>query len=122
MTKPCDLAILDVLALGAHSAQEIADAIRRKAREDWAERHGYFFEWETDEEPLGARLLAHGDARQAGLKLLAYEIDPRLRAMEKRGEVVRIQIEGHRPMLWTLDSSPASTTAADAVSKKAPNV
>lgn len=95
-----DQAILRILADGPLSANEIADKIRREAWATWSERHGYDFEWETAEEPLGARLLASCEARDSGLLLHAYEIHPRLRGMERRGEVERIQIEGHRPMLW----------------------
>lgn len=95
-----DREILAALSDGALSAREISDAIMVKARALWAERHGYFFEWDTDEEPLGARLLAHFEARDAGWKLLTHEIDPRLRSLEKRGAVERIQVEERRPMLW----------------------
>jgi DNA-binding transcriptional ArsR family regulator len=101
LLRPDDRAILDALADGPLSAQEISDRIRRTVRAAWSEKHGYDFEWETDEEPLGARLLAHGEARDAGLKLLAYELHPRLRSLEKRGALERIQIAGKRPMLWS---------------------
>lgn len=100
--RPCDAAILRVLVDGPLTAQEIADKIRREAWAAWSERHGYDFEWGTDEEPLGARLLAHGEARDAGLLLLGYEIAPRLTQLERWGRVVRVQIAGSRPMLWQL--------------------
>lgn len=96
-----DREIIAALADGPLSAREIAHRIRRKAQEQWSAEHGYFFEWGTDEEPLGAALLAHTDARHAGWKLLTHEIDPRLRSLEKRGAVERIQIGGQRPMLWS---------------------
>lgn len=97
-----DQAILATLKDGPLSANEIADRIRRGAWAAWSERHGYDFEWETDEEPLFARLLALGEARDAGLKLHGYEMHAPLRSLERRGLVERIQIEGHRPMLWSL--------------------
>ena len=97
-----DQAILRALADGPLSTQEIARSIRLEAWAAWSERHGYDFEWETDEEPLGARLLASCEARESGLVLLAHEVAPRLAGMEKRGEVARIQIAGHRPMLWRI--------------------
>lgn len=96
-----DREILSVLEDGPLSANEIADRVRRRARDRWSERHGYDFEWETDEEPLGARLLAHFEAKDEGIKLMSFEIDPRLRSLERRGAVERIQIEGKRPMLWS---------------------
>ena len=95
-----DRAILDVLADGPLSANEIADRIRRRVREEWSDRHGYDFEWETDEEPVGARLLAMCEAKDAGLKIHGWEIHSRCRSLERRGAVERIQIEGQRPMLW----------------------
>lgn len=95
-----DRAIIVALADGPLSTQEIAREIRRVIRAEWSEKHGYDFEWETDEEPLGARLLASGEARDRGIKMMAHEIAPRLRSLEKRGAVERIQIEGARPMLW----------------------
>jgi hypothetical protein len=97
-----DQAILRALEDGPLSTREIANRIFREAREAWSERHGYDFEWGTDEEPLGARLLASAEARESGLVLLAHEVAPRLRALERRGDVARVQLEGHRPMLWRL--------------------
>lgn len=99
-----DREILAVLENGPLSANEIADRIRQRAFDRWSDRHGYDFEWGTDargtEEPLGARLLALGEAKDEGIKTLGYQLHPRLRALEKRGAVERIQIEGQRPMLW----------------------
>lgn len=99
--RPDDRAILDALAGTPLSTREVSNAIFYRIREEWSEKHGYDFEWETDEEPLGARILASQEARDAGLKLLAHEIAPRLRSLEKRGAVERIQIAGTRPMLWS---------------------
>lgn len=96
-----DRAILDALSDGPLSTREISDRIFARIRDEWADRHGYEIEWETDREPVGARLLASGEARDAGLKLHAYEIAPRLVSLEKRGAVERIQIAGRRPMLWS---------------------
>lgn len=101
-----DREIIAVLGDGPLSVQEIAKTIRRRAREAWSERHDYDFEWGGDEgrgddEPLGARMLAHLEAKDAGIKLMAHEIDSRLRSLERRGAVERVQIDGHRPMLWS---------------------
>jgi hypothetical protein len=88
-------------ALGPATAREIADRLRREVWEAWAERHGYDFEWGTDEEPLGARLLAVSGADAMGLPyLFGHQVYPRLLGLERRGEVERIQVEGRRPMLW----------------------
>jgi len=32
---------------------------------------------------------------------MTWEIDARLRSLEKRGAVERLQVEGQRPMLWS---------------------
>jgi hypothetical protein len=102
-TLVADQAILDALdASGALSTREISTWIRRRAWRDWSERHGYDFEWETDEEPVGARLLASAEARDRGILLSTWEIYRRLRWLERRGLVERIQIPGRRPMLWRL--------------------
>lgn len=69
-------------------------------KEAWADRRGETIEWGTDDEPVGASLLACTEAREIGFKLMPWEIDGRLRSLERRGLVARIQIEGHRPMLW----------------------
>lgn len=100
--RPADAAILEALTAGPLTTREISSTIIAKIRTEWSERHGYDFEWETDQEPVGARVLAHGEARDNGLLLLGYEIDPRMRRLEKLGDVVRIQVDGHRPMLWRL--------------------
>lgn len=98
--RPDDRAILDALANGPRSAQEIADKIRRDAREDWLHENGIYDE-EVEDPPGIVKLMAHTEARKRGLKLLAHEIDPRLRSLEMRGAVERIQVEGQRPMLWS---------------------
>jgi hypothetical protein len=74
--------------------------------EAWADRHGYDLEWETDQEPFGARILAFSEADEMGLPyLFSHQVYPRLRRLERRGEVERIQVEGRRPMLWQLAAS-----------------
>lgn len=94
-----DQAILDVLDTPM-SANEISEALRQQALDAWAAVHGYDIEWGTDAEPLGARLLALTEARERGTYLSGFEVYPRLRYLERHGRVERIQIEGHRPMLW----------------------
>jgi hypothetical protein len=86
---------------GPLTVNEIADTVRREVWAAWAERHGYDFEWETSQEPVGARLLAVSEADELGLPYLyRHQVYPRLRGLERRGEVERIQVEGRRPMLW----------------------
>jgi hypothetical protein len=91
-----------VLGEGPATAKEIARKLRLEVWEAWAERHGYEgIEWETDREPLGARLLAFSEADKMGMPYLAgHQVYPRLVGLERRGDVRRIQIDGHRPMLW----------------------
>jgi hypothetical protein len=95
-----DLAIVSVLKQGPRSTREISDAILQHVKEAWADKHAYDIEWGTEGEPVGASASACFEARDMGFKLLAYEIAPRLRSLEKRGLVERIQLPGHRPMLW----------------------
>lgn len=103
--RPADLAILDQLATGPLTGEEIAARIRQEALDAWLEKSNYDFEWGTAQEPLGARLLAISEARDRGLLVHGFELYPRLRLLERRGDVQRIQIEGRRPILWrrTLD-------------------
>lgn len=96
-----DMRILGALDAGPLTANEIAYKLRREVWEAWAERHGYDIEWETDQEPVGARLLAFSEADEMGLPYLYnYAVYPRLVALETRGQVGRIQIEGRKPILW----------------------
>lgn len=101
-----DREILAVLEDGPLTASEIAARIRQRACDRWSDRHGYDIEWGTDQrgprEPVGARLCALAEAtQQDGItSLSAYRLHGRLPRLERRGAVERIQIEGHRPMLW----------------------
>lgn len=95
-----DRAILDALEDGPLSTQEIAEKIRRGLREEWLIDNGIYSESEVDQPSNIVKLLSCGLGRDRGLKLMGHEIDPRLRSLEKRGAVERIQIENHRPMLW----------------------
>ena len=79
--RSCDRVILDALLDGSATAREISERVLMRSKEEWAARHDYFFEWDTDEEPLGAALLAHSEARKAGWVLMTWEIDGRLRAL-----------------------------------------
>jgi hypothetical protein len=101
-----DHRILGALEAGPLTANEIAYKLRREVWEAWADRHGYDLEWETDQEPFGARILAFSEADEMGLPyLFSHQVYPRLRRLERRGEVERIQVEGRRPMLWQLAAS-----------------
>lgn len=95
-----DRAILGALAEGPLTANEIASRIRREARARWLAERGIHSEPEKGVGLSLVKLLAHTEARQAGLKLLSWEVDGRLRVLERRGAVARIQIEGRKPMLW----------------------
>jgi len=81
--RSCDRVILDALLDGSATAREISERVLMRSKEEWAARHDYFFEWDTDEEPLGAALLAHSEARKAGWVLMTWEIDGRLRALRE---------------------------------------
>lgn len=99
-TMARDQAILDVLDTPM-SGKEISQTLRQRALEAWADEHGYDIEWGTDSEPLGARLLAISEARERGTYPgLGHEVYPRLLYLERHGRVERIQLDGHRPMLW----------------------
>jgi hypothetical protein len=83
------------------TAGEIGDLIHREALDDWLERHpGYDFEWFSDDELPGARLLASCGGRDRGLRYHPWEIYPRLVALEKRGLVERITPPGGRGIIW----------------------
>lgn len=103
-----DHRILGALEAGPLTVNEIAHKLRCEVWEAWAERHGHDIEWETGQEPLGARLLAFSEADEMGLPYLhSHQVYPRLRGLERRGEVERIQIKGRRPMLWKLAGKAA---------------
>lgn len=95
-----DLAIVSALEHGPRSAREISADILLTVKEAWADRRGYAIEWGTENEPVGASLLACHEAREQGFKLHSWEIHSRLVSLERRRIVERIQVEGHRPMLW----------------------
>ena len=95
-----DLAIASALERGPLSAREISQLILATVKEAWADRNSMAVEWGTDAEPVGASLLACCEARDQGFKLHPWEIHQRLVSLEKRGVVQRIQVDGHRPMLW----------------------
>lgn len=115
-TMARDQAILDALDKPM-SAREISEKLRQQALDAWAEEHGYGeVEWGTDQtgpnEPFGARMLALTEARERGTYPgLSFEVYPRLLYLERHGRVERIQIEGHRPMLWTRRASTPDTSA-----------
>lgn len=96
-----DERILGALAGGPKSTRELGDALRLEVWQAWAEKHGYTFDWGSDKEIVGARILAMREADELGLPyLMPDEIYARLVNLEWRGLVERIQIDGHRPMLW----------------------
>ncbi len=96
-----DRAILYTLADGPLSANEIADLIRRDARERWLVREGIYSDQEIEEPSNVVKLLSCSMARGEGLKIHGHEIYARLCYLERHGAVERIQIEGERPMLWS---------------------
>lgn len=104
-TLVADRLILDALQDGPKTANEISAVIRREILEAWAQEQGLEIEWGDEgrgpNEPVGARLCAISSARRRGFVYLpGYELQRRLPRMERRGLVERIQVEGHRPMLW----------------------
>jgi hypothetical protein len=93
--------VLAVVSDGPKTCNEVSAILIAEAREAWANRHGYEIEWGSEHEPLGARLLAWGEAEENGcLYLIGHEVYPVLRRLERDGKVGRIQVEGHRPILW----------------------
>jgi CTP:molybdopterin cytidylyltransferase MocA len=88
------------------TTREVSDRVIAAVREAWAqEEHGC--EWEEVETYLPARLLAWGWAKDRGTPpLMPWEVYPRLRKLERAGLVERIQVAGHRPMLWRATERP----------------
>lgn len=99
---------LRLLADGPLSGREISERMFEETWEEWAESRGVggLIEWRTDQEPLGARLLAFCEAKDAGCEPLhAWQLYRHLVRMEKAGLVSRIQIPGHRPILWAVSNT-----------------
>lgn len=93
--------VLGSLADGPKSCSEIADVLRQEVWDTWADKNGLEIEWDTDREPVGARLLAWSTAADSGLvHLFRDQVYPVLRRLERKGLVSRLQIAGRRPMLW----------------------
>lgn len=103
-TLAAERVITELLAAGPKTAQELSRAMHLQVLERWAaEELEMEVDWFTKAEPFGARLLAHVWGVQQGYVWLhAYELHNRLASMEKRGLVMRVQVVGHRPMLWRL--------------------
>lgn len=97
-----DVALLSALRSGPLSTREIGTRIHDHVLQSWAVEQGYEIEWKTDAEPVGARLLASCWGRELGIRWNEWEIRPRLLRLERAGEIERIQIAGHRPMLWRI--------------------
>ena len=96
-----DQRILGAIGDTPRTAREIADVLFREVLGTWRDEKGYDFEYFTDEEPLGARLLAISTAEERGLVYLAaHEVYPRLRGLERRGLVERITPPRGRGILW----------------------
>jgi len=88
---------------GPQSANELSKKMYLEQWERWAEEHdlGGEIEWDSGSEPVGARLLANVEARKRGVVALAsYRLYNHLVRMERDGFIERIQIPGHRPILW----------------------
>lgn len=99
---------LRLLADGPLSGREISERMFEETWESWADEHGYggMIEWRTPEEPLGVRLLAFCEAKDRGCEPLhSWQLYRHLVRMEKAGLVTRIQIPGHRPILWAASNT-----------------
>ncbi len=96
----CDRAIIAALTDGPLSAQEIADNIRREGRERWLVGEGIYSDQEIENPSNIVKLLSCSMMRGEGLKIHGHEVYARLRSLERRGAIERIQVEGQRPMLW----------------------
>lgn len=103
-TRVARARILRELAEGPLSANELGHRLWLDVMNTWAAWHGY--EWNEEDCTSFDRLRAHGWWRsqdELGPPLsLGNDVYRHLRAMEKRGEVGRLEIEGHRPILWQL--------------------
>ena len=97
-----DQRILGALESGPLSAREISEKLIAETREAWAESEGLSVdELEAEGWPSPTRLMAFAAADRLGVPFVhSWEADSRLRRMERKGQVQRIQIEGRRPMLW----------------------
>lgn len=95
--------ILEVLADGPLTANELSWRMHLRVLEGWAESEDLEVEWFTELEPFGARILAAKWGREQGMVFLhGFELHRPLASMERRGLVQRVQIPGARPMLWRL--------------------
>jgi hypothetical protein len=96
--------VLDALADGPKSSREISEATYHAARKAWAEENGFDFDPDNPDDchPV-VKILGWSTAFGRGLRPMhPWQVDAVLRRLEKRGEVERVQIAGHRPMLWRL--------------------
>lgn len=94
-------AILAALTNGPLSAGEICKRLYDAARQSWADENGFDYDPETEDCDRVVWLLGWATAEERGYVVLhSWQIDGLLRRMEKRSQVVRIQIPGRRPMLW----------------------
>jgi hypothetical protein len=102
-TLAADQAVLGTLAGGAKTCNEVSAELIAIARTAWADRHAYDIEWGSAHEPFGARLLAWHEAEENGcVYLYGHEVYRVMRRLERRGQVARMQVDGHRPILWML--------------------
>jgi len=94
--------VLGALSDGPKTANEIADVLLLEVWQAWADRHGYDLAALIENE-VEVRVMAWAEAEENGLAyLFSHQVYPRLRALERKGLVERVQIAGTRPMLWRL--------------------
>lgn len=96
--------LLAALADGPKSSREISETTYHRAWAAWAEENGFEYD---PADPEGSsflvKILGWSTAHEHGIvPLHTWEVDRIARRLEKRGEVQRVQIAGHRPMLWRL--------------------
>jgi hypothetical protein len=93
--------VLDALASGPKSSREISEITVHAARKAWADENGV--DYDPNNPAPFVKLLGWHTASERGLSPMhAWEVYAVARRLEKRGEIVRVQIDGRRPMLWRL--------------------
>ena len=86
------------------STREITTVLRQKLQTAWGEEHGIEIEFNERGMPteMFVPMLTLSWANARGYPYLnAQAVYRHLKRLEKQGKAWRIQVPGHRPMLWT---------------------